>query len=282
MAYGAAATRAPSPDRSVYKRRRNVPSTRPRVPFAVVDLGLTGRSALVCGASQGIGLAIAQALAAEGANVAMLARRADVVEREAASIGALPVRCDLTVREEIENAVDTAVKAFGGLDIVVLNGGGPPPGRADVLDADAVEGAVRLLLTSHVHLVGRALPHLRRSVAGRIIAVESTTVREPLANLVLSNAIRPGVAGWLKTLATELGPEAITVNTILPGRIDTERLRDVYGDAGPTQAELDVIPLRRLGDPAELGAVACFLASDKASYVTGSLIPVDGGILRAI
>lgn len=247
-----------------------------------MDLGLTGRTALVCGASQGMGLAIAEALAGEGANVAMLARRADVLEREAARIGAFPVACDLTMLEDIERAVEATVGEFGGLDIVVLNGGGPGPGRADALDVESVEGAVRLLLTSHVHLVGRALPHLRRSDGGRIVAIESTTVREPLQNLVLSNAIRPGVAGWLKTLATELGPDGITVNTILPGRIDTERLRDVYGDDGPTQAELDVIPLRRLGDAAEIAAVAAFLASPRASYVTGALVPVDGGILRAI
>ena len=137
--------------------------------------------------------------------------------------------------------------------------------------------AVALLLTSHVTLVGHCLPHLRASDRGRIVAIGSSSMHEPIDNLGLSNAVRPGLVGWLKTLARELGPDGITVNTIAPGSVDTERIREVYGDDGPSPEALQRIPLRRLGVPSEIGAVAAFLASDRASYVTGAVIPVDGG-----
>ena len=245
-----------------------------------MDLGLNGRTAIVGGASSGMGLAIAQALTAEGANVAMFARRRDLLEREAERLGALAVRGDLTNPSHLETLVQRTVEAFGGLDILVLNGGGPPAGTATGMTAEQVEAAVELLLTPHVRLVGLALPYLRESGHGRIIAIESTSVREPIPNIALSNAVRPGVFGWLRTLARELGPDAITVNTIGPGRIDTERLRSLTPQ-GPSATDLEEIPLRRIGTPAEIADVACFLASDRASYVTGTLIPVDGGSLRA-
>lgn len=173
-----------------------------------MDLGLAGRTAIVCGASSGMGLATAEALAGEGANVAVFARRRDVLEREAERIGALAVQGDLTIPQHLERLVQATVGAFGGIDILVLNGGGPPAGTAVSLTAEAVEDAVALLLTSHVTLVARALPHLRSSGRGRIVAIESSSVREPLAHLALSNVVRPGVVGWLKTLARELGPTA--------------------------------------------------------------------------
>jgi 3-oxoacyl-[acyl-carrier protein] reductase len=247
-----------------------------------MDLGLEGRTAIVCGASSGMGLAIAQELAAEGCNVAMFARRRDLLERAAEPIGALPVQGDLTIPQHLERLVQATVGAFGGLDILVLNGGGPPAGVASDLTAEAVEEAVALLLTSHVTLVGRCLPHLRESGRGRIVAIESSSVREPLSNLALSNAVRPGVVGWLKSLARELGPEGITVNTIAPGRIDTERLRSLYGDDWPAPTDLEDVPLRRVGSPAEIAAVAAFLASDRGGYVTGAVIPVDGGLTRGL
>jgi len=168
------------------------------------------------------------------------------------------------------------------VDVLILNGGGPPAGTASSLTAEAVEEAVALLLTPHVTLVARCLPHLRESGRGRIVAIESSSVREPLANLALSNAVRPGVVGWLKTLARELGPDGITVNTIAPGRIDTDRLRSVYGDSGPPSSDLENVPVRRLGTPAEIAAAAAFLASDRAGYVTGAVIPVDGGLTRGL
>ena len=248
-----------------------------------MDLGLQGRSAVVLGASQGMGLAVAEGLAAEGAKVAMFARRADVVEREAARIGAVAVPGDLTVAADLERLVATALESFGGIDIVVLNGGGPPPGAAADVDATSITAAVELLLIPHVRLVALCLPHLRASGRGRIIAIESSSVKEPIANLALSNAVRPGVVGWLKTLARELGPDGITVNTIAPGRIDTERLRSLYGGDGPPPAAVvDPIPARRLGTPAEIAATVCFLSSTQAAYVSGTVVPVDGGLLSGL
>ena len=177
----------------------------------------------------------------------MFARRRDLLEREAERIGALAVQGDVTIPQHLERLVQATVGAFGGIDVLVLNGGGPPAGPATGMTAESVEEAVALLLTSHVSLVGHCLPHLRASGRGRIIAIESSSVREPLANLALSNAVRPGVVGWLKTLARELGPEGVTVNTIAPGRIDTDRLRSLYGADGPPEADLEQIPVRRLG-----------------------------------
>ena len=247
-----------------------------------MELGLAGRTAIVCGASSGMGLAIAETLAGEGANVAMFARRREVLEREAERIGALAVQGDLKIPQHLERLVQATVGAFGGVDVLILNGGGPPAGTASSLTAEAVEEAVALLLTPHVTLVARCLPHLRESGRGRIVAIESSSVREPLANLALSNAVRPGVVGWLKTLARELGPDGITVNTIAPGRIDTDRLRSVYGDSGPPSSDLENVPVRRLGTPPEIAAAAAFLASDRAGYVTGAVIPVDGGLTRGL
>ena len=247
-----------------------------------MDLGLSGRTAIVCGATSGMGLAIAEELVREGANVSMLGRRRDLLEREAERLGGLAVQGDLTIPQHLERLVQATVGAFGGIDVLVLNGGGPPAGPAVGLTAEAVDEAVALLLTSHVTLVGRCLPHLRESGHGRIVAIESSSVREPIDNLALSNAVRPGVVGWLKTLARELGPEGVTVNTIAPGRIDTDRVREVYGEDGPSAADLAQIPLRRLGAAPEVGAVAAFLASERASYVTGTVIPVDGGLTRSL
>ena len=165
----------------------------------------------------------------------------------------------------------------------MLNGGGPPPGPATALTAEAVEEAVALLLTSHVTLVGRCLPHLRESGRGRIVAIESSSVREPLANLALSNAVRPGVVGWLKTLARELGPDGITVNTIAPGRIDTDRLRAVYGPDGPPGGDLEQIP-RATARHARRRSARSPRSSPptRAAYVTGAVIPVDGGLTRGL
>jgi len=247
-----------------------------------MELGLAGRTAIVCGASSGMGLAVAEALAAEGAHVSMFARRRELLEREAERIGALAVQGDVTIPQHLERLVQATLGAFGGIDVLVLNGGGPPAGAATALTAESVQEAVALLLTSHVALVRHCLPHLRASSRGRIVAIESSSVREPLTNLALSNAVRPGVVGWLKTLARELGPDGITVNTIAPGRIDTDRLRAVYGDDGPPAGDLEGVPLRRLGAPAEIAAVVAFLASERAGYVTGAVVPVDGGLTRGL
>jgi 3-oxoacyl-[acyl-carrier protein] reductase len=246
-----------------------------------VDLGLTGRTAIVCGASAGIGLGIAESLASEGANVVMFARRKELLEREARRLGGLAVVGDVTSADDLERLVAATVGAHGGIDVLVNNSGGPPRATATELDAGGVETAARLLLGSVVQLTGLCLPHLERSPCARIVNVTSTTVREPIDNLALSNAIRPGVVGWAKSLARELGPRGITVNCVAPGRIDTDRIREVYPD-GPTAADLATIPLGRLGAPREIGDVVAFLCSERAGYVTGTVTLVDGGLTRSL
>ncbi len=246
-----------------------------------MDLGLSGRTAIVCGSSAGMGLATAEALSAEGANVAMFARRRDELARQAERLGALAVRGDVTNPKDLKRLVDKTLEAFGGIDILVNNSGGPPRTTALEMTDEDVETAVELLLLSAIRLTNLCLPHLRRSGNGRIINIESSSVREPLDNLALSNSVRPGVIGWAKTLAREVGPDGITVNSIAPGRIETERLAEAFVNRSRAD-EMATIPLRRFGRPKEVAEVICFLASDQASYVTGTVIPVDGGVTRSL
>ena len=228
-----------------------------------------------------MGLASAEALAEEGANVVLFARRREPLEREADRLGALAVRGDVSNAADLQRLVERSVDAFGSVDVLVNNSGGPPRGPAVGLADDAVEEAVELLLLSVVRLTGLCLPYLGRSGQGRVINITSSTVREPVDNLALSNTVRPGVIGWAKSLAREVAAQGITVNSIAPGRIDTARLREVYPE-GPTADDLATIPMRRLGEPREVGDVICFLASARASYVTGTVIPVDGGLTRSL
>jgi 3-oxoacyl-[acyl-carrier protein] reductase len=246
-----------------------------------MELGLSGRTAIVCGASAGMGLAIAETLAGEGANVAMFARRRELLEREAERIGALAVRGDVTNPADLKRLVNRTLAAFGGIDILVNNSGGPPRTAAVGLTDEQVEQAIELLLLSAIRLTQLCLPQLERSGHGRVINIASSSVREPIDNLALSNTVRPGVIGWAKTVAREVGPKKITVNSIAPGRIETERLAEVYSGQ-PRAEDLEAIPLRRFGAPREIAQVVCFLASDAASYVTGTVIPVDGGLTRGL
>jgi len=212
----------------------------------------------------------------------MFARRREELERDADRIGALAVRGDVRNVSDLDRLVAMTLKAFGGIDILVWNSGGPPAGKASEATDDDLESAFELLLQPAVRLVRLTLPHLRGSDAGRILFLTSATVKEPTPHLALSNALRPGLTGWAKTLARELGPERITVNCVAPGRIDTPRMTELYGSGGPPAEELAQIPLGRLGSPREFGDVVCFLASDRASYVTGTTVLVDGGASRSL
>jgi 3-oxoacyl-[acyl-carrier protein] reductase len=244
-----------------------------------VDLGLSGKTALVCGASSGLGLASAQALAEEGANVVLFARRAEELEDHATRLGGVAVGGDVTNDGDLERAVATAAERFGGLDVLVWNGGGPPPGGAQDADEASLDSAYRLLVRAAVTLVRLCLPYLERSPAGRIVAVSSLAAQEPTTHLALSNTFRPALVGWLKTLSREVGPKGITVNCVAPGRIATARLDELYPE-GPSEEQLEEIALRRWGTPREFGDVVCFLASDRARYVTGQTVVVDGGMKR--
>ncbi len=247
-----------------------------------MDLGLRGRTAIVCGASSGLGLAAAEALAGEGSDVAMFARRRDELELHANRLGALAVRGDVTNVADLERLVERAVQAFGGVDVLVWNGGGPPAGDATDITDESLEAAFELLLLPAIRLVRLTLPWLERSSAGRIVFITSGAVKEPTRHLALSNTVRPGIAGFAKSLAQELGGGGITVNCVAPGRIDTPRMTELYGAAGPPPEEIARIPLGRLGTPQEFGDVVCFLASDRAAYVSGTTLAVDGGASRSL
>jgi 3-oxoacyl-[acyl-carrier protein] reductase len=246
-----------------------------------MELGLRGRTAIVCGASSGIGLGCAESLAEAGANVAMFARRQEVLERQAERLGGLAVPGDVTSADDLERLVATTLEAYGGVDVLVLNSGGPPRTRALEISDRQAEEAFELLFLSSIRLVRLCRPHLEASGHGRVVAITSSAVKEPVDTLALSSAIRPGLVGWLKTASRELGPKGVTVNAVAPGRIDTERIREVYPD-GPTEADLATIPLRRLGTAREVGDVVCFLASDRGAYVSGTTIGVDGGLTRSL
>jgi 3-oxoacyl-[acyl-carrier protein] reductase len=262
-----------------------------------VDLGLEGKVALVTGASKGMGKACAMGLASEGARVAVCARTETDLAATAAEIRqktkaeVLAVRADVTQLEEIRQAVKTTVEAFGGIAILVNNTGGPPPGGFDQLSDAQWQSAFELTLLSSVRLIREVLPHMRARRWGRIVSIQSSSVKEPIDGLILSNGVRPGVVGLSKTLATELGKDNITINTVCPGRILTDRLRSLMGiraqQAGKSlQAYLPDatadIPLGRIGSPEEFANVVLFLASERASYVTGVTVQVDGGLIRGL
>ena len=258
-----------------------------------MDLGLNGKTALVTAASKGMGKACALGLAAEGARVAMCARTerdlhaaADEIRaRTGAEVVAVPA--DVTREDQVKALVARARDAFGSVDILVANAGGPPRGYFhEVTDAQWY-GAFEVSLLSVVRLIREVLPSMRQRRWGRIITIQSSSVKQPIDGLDLSNAIRPGAAGLMKTLAAELGHDNILVNTVCPGRILTDRLLGGARQAGVSpeqyvvQAGVDV-PLGRVGTPEEFANVVVFLASERASYVTGVALQVDGGLVRGL
>lgn len=254
-----------------------------------MELGLTGKSALVLGATSGLGRASAEALAAEGANVVVVGRRADRVEEVETSLpSATGVVADLTAPGAIATIVETARAAYGGPDVVVLNGGGPPPGTADRFTADDAQAAVDLLLKPHVQLVHELLPAMRQAGWGRIIAIGSSGVQQPIPTLTASNVGRSALAAYLKTLAGAVARDGVTVNMVLPGRLDTDRVAQLDQNAAQSSgravdevraASEQAIPAGRYGAPAEFGALVAFLAGEPAGYVTGEQIRVDGGMV---
>jgi 3-oxoacyl-[acyl-carrier protein] reductase len=252
-----------------------------------MDLGLDGTAAIVGGASAGMGFAIAQALAAEGCLVTMCARGEERLVESAARIpGALAVAGDVRDPAVLERLVDETVAARARLDIVVNNAGGPPPGTFDSTPDEAWADAFELSLRSVLRLTRLALPHLRASGRGRIVNITSWSVREPIPNLILSNTVRPGVVGWAKSLAHEVGRDGITVNTIAPGKVATGRMRELW-EARPDPAAAEAediasIPVGRMGQPDEIAAAVAFLCSERAGYISGVVLPVDGGALRGV
>ena len=236
-----------------------------------MDLGIANRRAAVAAASRGLGLAVAEALAAEGVSVAICGRQRESVEAAANRIGATPLVADVSTPEGAAGFVRDAREALGGLEILVANAGGPPPGRfADVSDPAEYQRAFELNCLSTIAMCAEAVPTMQAQQWGRIVAITSIAVRQPIPYLILSNTARAGVTGFLKTLAREVAPDGITVNSLQPGSHDTERIRALGGDTSG-------IPAGMLGRPEDFGALGAFLCSEHARFVTGAAIPVDGG-----
>ena len=262
-----------------------------------MDLGLKGKVALVAAASKGLGRATAEELAAEGAHLVLCARTDETLQQTCAAIRAasgvrvLGVAADVANPADVARLVQAALAEFGQIDILVTNAGGPPAGTFEQHDAAAWDAATRLLLTSVVELTRAVLPGMKARGWGRILNVTSISVKQPVSGLLLSNSLRAAVTGLARTLATEVAPFCITVNNILPGYTRTERVehlasatatREGISEAEATARWTNEIPMRRLGEPREFAALAAFLCSERASYITGTSIPVDGGWIRGL
>jgi len=244
-----------------------------------MDLGINGKAAFVLGASSGLGLGVASELIDNGVKVAICGRNKTKLDAAAADIGALPVLGDLTKKSDIERMVNEINIKFGSIDILVTNTGGPP--KADFKDTNKVlwNESFQNIFLSVTNVVEQVLPSMKDASWGRIIMIASMTAKEPLPGLILSNSIRAGLLGLSKSMSSEFAKDGITVNTILPGYIETQRLRDLGLNL---EALGSAIPAGRVGKPRELGALAAFLSSEQASYISGQVIAVDGGYTKGI
>ena len=262
-----------------------------------MDLGIKGKVSFVAAASKGLGRAVAEELAAEGASLVICARNAktlNLVSKQIADTSGaivLPVVADVSNAEDVARAVQAGIKKFGRIDILVTNAGGPPAGRFESLSREMWENATRLTLNSVLELTRAVLPGMKERSWGRILNITSIAVKQPVDNLMLSNSLRAAVTGFARTLANEVATDGITVNNILPGYTRTERVEELAHAAaereGISTAEASArweneIPMRRLGEPREFAALAAFLVSERASYITGTSIAVDGGWIRSL
>jgi 3-oxoacyl-[acyl-carrier protein] reductase len=240
-----------------------------------MDLGIAGRRAAVAAASSGLGLAAAKALAAEGVRVAICGRDEDRVDAAAAAVGdgCVGLVCDLAGAPGGTSFVEAATDALGGIDILVTNAGGPPPGNFTQTDVDAYDGAIALNLMSVVAMCKAAVPPMRQQGWGRVVAITSLAVRQPIPDLILSNTARAGATGFLKTLAREVADDGVTVSSVQPGPHRTDRAKEVYGDAADRM---------RMGDPVDFGAIVTFLCSEQAKFLTGAQIHIDGGAYQGL
>jgi 3-oxoacyl-[acyl-carrier protein] reductase len=261
-----------------------------------MELGLRGRTAVVGGATSGLGRASADALAAEGCNLLIWSRRADALAsvadelRSTHGIEVAQVAAD-ALRPDAAERVAAAAEALGDVDIVVLNAGGPPTVDPTATDRDGWANAFQLLAATPIELATRLLPGMRARGWGRVVAILSSGVRQPIPELVYSNAGRSALAAWLKTTARTIAADGVTVNGVMPGRIATPRIHELDSARAEREgiteeevraAHLATLPARRYGEPAELGALVAFLASGRASYVTGQLVAVDGGLIAGV
>jgi 3-oxoacyl-[acyl-carrier protein] reductase len=262
-----------------------------------MDLGIKGKVALVAAASRGLGRAVAEELASEGASLVLCARGAEKLEEtreyitETTGAPVLAVPADLSIAGDIARVCGLGLERFGRIDILVTNSGGPPAGQFETLSRESWEAATRLTLHSALELTRHVLPGMKERRWGRILNITSIAVKQPVENLILSNSLRAAVTGFARTLANEVAASGITVNNIMPGYTRTERVEELSRMMAEkeeiTAAEFvgrweKEIPMRRLGEPREFAALAAFLVSERASYITGTSIPVDGGWIRAL
>ncbi|MBC8194494.1 MAG: SDR family oxidoreductase [Acidimicrobiia bacterium] len=246
-----------------------------------MDLGIAGRTALVTGASGGLGLATAQALAGAGVRVAIVARSVERLAAASETIEGDPVSipADLSRPDEIDEMISAAQDALGDIDILVANAGGPPPGNFASTDLEAYPEALQLNLLSTVAMCKALVPPMQERGWGRVVAITSISVRQPIDQLILSNTARAGLTAFLKTTATEVAPDGVTVNTVQPGLHATDRLTQLYDDLDTVASRL---PTGVLGDPGDFGRVVAFVCSESARSITGASIPVDGGTAKGL